>query len=59
MFNERQPTTQLTSPQVWHEYAKVLYGQPPPLMPHAHVNPLSNLDMVRNTINWSQYGKVQ
>ena len=35
MFNERQPTTQLTSPQVWHEYAKVLYdilGQPP--LPH-------------------------
>ena len=37
MFNERQPTTQLTSPQVWHDYAKVLYdipGQPP--LPHPH-----------------------
>ena len=37
MFNERQPTTQLTSPQVWHEYAKVLYdipGQPPLPYPH-------------------------
>ena len=28
MFNERQPTTQVTSPQVWHEYAKVLYDIP-------------------------------
>ena len=39
MFNERQPTTQLTSPKVWHEYAKVLYdipGQPP--LPHPHVS---------------------
>ena len=42
--NERQHGTQLTSPQAWHEYAKVLkwhseQSPSPTYMAHAHVNP--------------------
>ena len=65
MFNERHTTTQLTSPQVWHEYAKVLYDilrQPP--FPHPHGSCLHESNFftpqnVRNAIDWLQFGKAK
>ena len=65
MFNERQPTTQLTSPQVWHEYAKVLYDIPgQPHLPHLnsshpHESIFLTPQNVRNAIDRLQFGKAQ
>ena len=65
MFNERQPTTQVTSPPLWHEYAKVLYdilGQPP--LPHPrgsrpHESTSFTPQNIGNAIDWLQFGKGQ
>ena len=65
MFNERQPTTPMTTPQVWHEYANVLYdipGQPPLPQPHGsrpHKSTFFTLQNVRNAIDQLQFGKAQ
>ena len=65
MLNDRQPTTQLTSPQVWHEYAKgiVWYpGQPPLPHPHGsrpHESTFFIPQNVRPSIDQLQYGKAQ
>ena len=65
MFNERQPTTQPTSPKVLHEYAKVLYdisGQPPLPHPHGshpHESTFFTLENVRIAIDRLQFGKAQ
>ena len=65
MFNERQPTTQVTSPQVWHEYAKVLYdilGQLPLPHPHGscpHESTFFTPQNVRNAIDRLHFGKAK
>ena len=66
MFNERKPTTPVTSPQVWHKYAKVLLygisGQPPLPQPHGsrpHKSTFFTLQNVRNAIDQLQFGKAQ
>ena len=65
MFDERQPTTQLTSPQVWHEHGKVLYGipeQPPLPHPHGscpHASTFFTRQNVRNAIDRLQFGKAR
>ena len=65
MCSERKPTTQLTLPQVWHEYAKVLYVIPvQPAFPHPHgscsyKSTFSTLENIGNAIVWLQFGKAQ
>ena len=57
MFKERQSTTPVTSPQMWLEYAKVLYdilGKPPLPQPHdprPHESTFFTLQNVKNAIN--------
>ena len=61
-FNEKKPSTQLTSPQAWHECAKVPYVilQQPHMVRTTHVNPLFfTPQKVRNAIDWIQFGNAQ
>ena len=56
-FNEKKPSTQLTSPQAWHECAMVLYEiiEQPHMVHTTHVNP----QKARNAIDWIQFGNAQ
>ena len=59
MFNGRQCTRQVTSPQAWHENAKVLYdilGQP--LLPQPHESTFLTPQNVRKAIDRLQFGKA-
>ena len=65
MFKERQSTTPVTSPQMWLEYAKVLYdilGKPPLPQPHdprPHESTFFTLQNVKNAIDRLQIVKTQ
>ena len=65
MFQERQPSIELTSHQAWHGYSNILYdvpGQlplprPQALWPHELI--FSTSQKVKNAINRLHFGKAQ